>query len=112
MPHMIISYAKKLEKDVNLQDLVQTVFNTADETGLFTPDAIKVRALPVDYYVTSGSDKPFVHLDAKLFVGRTNEQKKMMVEMLYESLNALLPAETALSVEAIDMDKETYKKKA
>ena len=52
MPHMVISYSQPLAQQVNLQKMVQAVWDASDKTGLFSPGAIKVRALPVEHYRT------------------------------------------------------------
>lgn len=108
MPHMVISYAKPIEGSVDIAELVQTVWNAADQTGLFDPAAIKVRALPVEHFLTANTDQPFVHIDAKLFVGRTDEQKQAMVKILFDAVKGLVPETVSISVEAINIDKPNY----
>ncbi|WP_135081414.1 5-carboxymethyl-2-hydroxymuconate Delta-isomerase [Terasakiella sp. SH-1] len=111
MPHMVISYAKSVEKQVDIQTLVQEVWNGAEESGLFNPDAIKARAFPVEHYVTANTDQLFIHVDAKLFVGRTDEQKQDMIQRVFDKMDALVSEDVALSVEAIDIDKPNYVKR-
>nr|WP_321463334.1 5-carboxymethyl-2-hydroxymuconate Delta-isomerase [uncultured Cohaesibacter sp.] len=110
MPHMVISYAKPLEAEMEIKPLVETVWNVAEKSGLFTPAAIKSRALPVEHFVTGGSDKLFVHVEAKMFAGRTTEQKKALTKSLFDAITAMVGSQVAVSVEAIDMDKESYTK--
>nr|WP_321457723.1 5-carboxymethyl-2-hydroxymuconate Delta-isomerase [uncultured Cohaesibacter sp.] len=110
MPHLVISYAKGLEQTVEMQKLVQTVWNTAEASGLFTPAAIKARALPVDYFVTGGTDKPFIHVEAKMFGGRTQEQKKALTQSLFETITAFVGADVSVSAETLEIDKATYSK--
>ena len=111
MPHMVISYAKPLEDQLDVQQLVQTVWDAADKTGLFNPAAIKVRALPVDHFLTANTDQLFVHVDAKLFGGRAGEQKQAMISQLFDSIDALVAGDVSISVEAIDIDKANYLKR-
>jgi 5-carboxymethyl-2-hydroxymuconate isomerase len=111
MPHLVISYSKQLEKDVDIQKLCQNVWNGAEESGLFDEKSIKSRALPVEHFVTGGGDTPFVHVDAKLFEGRTDAQKQDMNQRLFDKIAALVSDDVAISVEAIDMDKVTYIKR-
>jgi len=108
MPHMVISYAKPIEEKVDIAKMVQLVWDTADKTGLFNPAAIKVRALPVEHFLTANTDQPFIHIDAKLFAGRTDEQKQAMIQDLFNALKGLVPDAVSLSVEAIDMDQSNY----
>ena len=111
MPHMVISYAKPVEDQVDIQELVQHVWNGAEESGLFTPGAIKARALPVEHFLTANTDQLFVHVDAKLFIGRTDEQKQDMVKRVFDKIDALVSKDVSISVEAIDMDKPNYIKR-
>lgn len=111
MPHMVISYAKPVENQVKIQELVQEIWNGADESGLFTSGAIKARAFPVEGFVTGGTDKLFIHVDAKLFVGRTDEQKQDMIQRVFDKIDALVSKDVSISVEAIDMDMPNYIKR-
>ncbi|WP_417782986.1 5-carboxymethyl-2-hydroxymuconate Delta-isomerase [Terasakiella pusilla] len=111
MPHMVISYAKPVEKQLEIQKLVQKVWDAADESGLFTPEAIKARAFPVEHFVTANTDQLFIHVDAKLFIGRTDEQKQDMTKRIFDKIATLVSDDVAISVEAIDMDKTTYLKR-
>jgi len=108
MPHMVISYAKPVENQVEIQKLVQEVWNGAEESGLFISTSIKARAFPVEYFVTGGSDELFVHVDAKLFVGRTDDQKQDMIKRVFDKISAVVGEDVSISVEAIDMDKPNY----
>ena len=108
MPHMVISYAKPLEGKVDIKKLARAVWEAAEKSGLFTPDAIKSRALPVEHFVTGGTDQLFVHVEARMFGGRTEEQKKMLTKSLFDMVSGVVESDVAVSVEVIDMDKETY----
>ena len=110
MPHMVISYAKSLEDKADIKKIVQTVWETAEKSGLFTPAAIKARALPIEHFVTGGSDQLFVHVEAKMFGGRTEEQKKTLTKSMFDAVSGLVEKDVAVSAEAIDMDKATYSK--
>lgn len=111
MPHMVISYAKPVADQVDVQTLVQEVWNGADESGLFDVSSIKSRAFPVEHYVSAATDQLFVHVDAKLFVGRTDAQKQDMLKRVFDKIDALVAQDVAISVEAIDMDKLNYLKR-
>jgi len=111
MPHLVVSYARPLEKEADIQKIVEHVFQGAEESGLFKTPAIKVRALPVDHFVTAGTDQPFVHVDAKLFAGRTDEQKQDLIKRLFDKIDALVNEQVTISVEAIDMDTPNYIKR-
>jgi len=111
MPHLVVSYAKPLEQKVDIQKLSQEIWDGAEESGLFSAGAIKVRALPVEHFVTGGTDQLFVHVDFKLFIGRTDEQKKHMNQIVFDRIAAMVDDDVAISVLPIDMDKENYLKR-
>ena len=111
MPHMVISYTKSLTEKTDIQQLTQAIWDSADKTGLFNPQAIKVRAFPVEHYVTANTDQPFVHVDAKLFEGRTVEQKQGMLKGYFDVIADVVAGDVSISVEAIDMDKSNYLKR-
>lgn len=108
MPHLVISYAKPLEEKVEIQKLVQAVWDSANATGLFNPEAIKARAFPVEHYLTANTDKTFVHVDAKIFPGRTDEQKQGLVKSIFEAITSVAGSDVSISAEAIDIDKPNY----
>ena len=110
MPHLVISYTKTIEKDTDIQQLVQTVWNAAEKTGLFKPTAIKARAFAIEHYLNANTDEPYVHVDAKLFAGRTQEQKQQLIQQVFDDMAALLPEGMSLSVEAIDIERPNYVK--
>lgn len=112
MPHLIIEYAAALEQDTDIKTLVDAAFTAADQSGLFTPADIKVRALPFHAYTTGGTDQPFVHVEVKLLSGRSEAQKKALASSVLEHLKATLPASVAISVETNDLDRGSYSKRA
>jgi len=111
MPHLVISYAKPLAEKVDIQNLVQEAWNGAEESELFSAGAIKARALPVEHFVTGGGDGLFVHVDFKLFIGRTDAQKQHMNKCVFDRIAALVDDDVAISVLPIDMDKPNYLKR-
>ena len=108
---MVISYSRSLEEEIDINDLMKRVWEAADKTGLFNPEAIRVRARPFDHYYSVEGATPFVHLDAKLFAGRTDEQKQMMAGMLFDCISGMVDPSVAISVEPIDIDKPNYVKR-
>lgn len=111
MPHLVVSYAKEVKKQVKIKKLIKEVWEGAYESGLFNPTDVKVRALPIKDFITGGSDKPFIHIDFMLYEGRTDEQKKHMNKCVMDRLLALVSEDVALSILPVDMDKENYAKR-
>lgn len=111
MPHIIIEYTRDVEDKTNIQQLVQEAFEGARESGLFTPAAIKARAIPIDHYWTGGMKSPAVCTEVKLLPGRTPEMKKDLSQQVFDRLAAKLDETIALSVEISDLDGDSYLKR-
>lgn len=111
MPHLVISYAATLAQDTDMPALVNAVFAAAEASTLFGAKDIKVRAIPVEAYLTGGADQPFVHVEIKLLPGRSDMQRKDLAERVLDTLKATLPATAALSVETVELHKESYAKR-
>lgn len=112
MPQFITMYAQPLEDQVDMGDVCQAIWDAANESGLFVPEAIKVRAVPVDHYVVGTEGRaPFLHIDAKMYAGRTIEQKQKLLASVLERVGPLVGEAPALSIEAIDIIKEAYLKR-
>ena len=112
MPHLIIEYAAPLKDEIDIQKLVEDAFAGAEESDLFDPVDIKVRATPVEDYSTGGTDQAFVHIDIKLLPGRTTAQKKDLAERVLNKVAAIVKNDVAISVEINTLDGDTYTKRA
>lgn len=112
MPHFTIEYAAPIAKDVNVQNLVEDVFKTADRSGLFSRSAIKARALCVENYWIGGGSQSFVHVHVRLLPGRTTDQKKALSQSVFETIAGVVSKDVAISIEVNDLDAETYTKRA
>ncbi|WP_417454861.1 5-carboxymethyl-2-hydroxymuconate Delta-isomerase [Kiloniella sp.] len=107
MPHCIIEYAKPLENQIAVADLVKELFEGMVNSGLFNRSSIKVRALPSDHFV-NGSDKQlYIHTTIKLLPGRSPEQKEKLGKGLLDIKTQALGDTAMLSVEVVDL-KEAY----
>lgn len=111
MPHLVVSYAKPVEDQVDIQVLACEIWDGANESGLFAPEDIKVRILPIETYINGVENHPFVHVDFSLYIGRTDEQKKAMNKLVFDRIAALVSEDVAISVLPIDMDKPNYVKR-
>lgn len=112
MPHLIIEYAAPIAQDCDIQGLVDAAFTGAEQSALFTPSAIKARAIAVNTYNTGGTNQPFIHVEIKLLPGRSGAQKKDLAERVLERITTILPASVAISVELNDLDRDSYSKRA
>lgn len=111
MPHIILSYAAPLSAKTDIQKLVEDAFDGAEQSGLFTPAAIKARAISIEHYWTGGTKQLFIHAEIKLLPGRTAEQKKDLAERVFTKLTANVTEDVSISVEINDLDADSYTKR-
>lgn len=108
MPHCVIEHSINLDSDL----LVERVFQGALSTGLFEPDGsdIKVRALGYASYMTGPKKTDFIHVTMKILYGRTSEQKLCLSNAVIKELVALAYNDISITVEVVDMDRDSYRK--
>ena len=111
MPHFVIEYSAVIEQTVDMEKLMQTVFDAAAESGTMDPDDIKIRALPYHSFRLAKSQDSFVHVNCKLLAGRTIDEKVKLSIGLRRHLSKLLPRVYSISIDIIDMDPVAYKKR-
>jgi len=102
MPHIIIEHSA----DLNANELISSVFEGAVESQLFSQGDIQVRAMS---YVAS-TPKKFVHVQARIWHGRNEEQKLRLSNLIGDRIDKLIAKSTPITVEVIDIDKTTYYK--
>ena len=110
MPHCIIEYAREIEKSVDPQKMISAVYQGALESGLFDGENIKTRSIAYDNYQTGSIKKSFVHVMVKIFSGRNLEQKKTLTDLILSQLKTINFPSTSLTVEIIEIEKESYVK--
>ncbi|WP_133407942.1 5-carboxymethyl-2-hydroxymuconate Delta-isomerase [Parashewanella tropica] len=106
MPHCIIEHSNEFNADV----LMEAVFKGALSSRLFESKAIKVRALPYQFYQVGFKRSAFIHVTLKILSGRTQEQKLDLSEKVLNQLSALSYDDVSITVEVVDIDRESYKR--
>ncbi|MBU2427616.1 MAG: 5-carboxymethyl-2-hydroxymuconate Delta-isomerase [Gammaproteobacteria bacterium] len=106
MPHCVIEHSANLDS----HDVVQKVFAAAVKSELFAADGsdIKVRALSYQHYLTGNSQADFIHVTMRILSGRSPAQKAHLSQTVVDSLSGLLMAEMSISVEVVDIERESY----
>ncbi|WP_289030994.1 5-carboxymethyl-2-hydroxymuconate Delta-isomerase [uncultured Paraglaciecola sp.] len=110
MPHCIVEYSKNIEKELSLESLIKCVHQGAVDSELFEEASIKTRAIAFEYYQTGAGDMPFIHVNVKILQGRNHQQKKMLSEMMVNSLTKIARSPVSLTVEVVDIEKVSYRK--
>ena len=111
MPHFVIEYAREVEQQIDLSELLEITHRVGASSGLMKPEDIKVRAHPYDHYRMVGTKDTFVHTTIFLLEGRTDEQKEKLSIALRTEQAKLMPSITAISIDIRDMNDITYKKR-
>ncbi|MBN7819974.1 5-carboxymethyl-2-hydroxymuconate Delta-isomerase [Bowmanella yangjiangensis] len=110
MPHCIVEYSKALEARIMPESLLQAVYQGAVDSDLFTPSAIKSRAIACDYYLVGDQVADFIHISLRILSGRTDEQKSRLSSAVLARVMALNLSQLSLSVEVLDIHTESYAK--
>lgn len=108
MPHCIIDCSKTIERHASLSEIIKTVHDTAEKTGLFGKGDIKVRANLFEHYTVGGSNDDFLHIIAYIMAGRTMEQKQNLSRQIIVALKLLLPVVRVISMDVREIERATY----
>ena len=91
---------------------MQAVYDTADKTGLFAKNDIKVRIAPYAFYKLGEAKKDFIHVCGYIMEGRTAEQKAGLSRNIIARLNDMFPDVSVLSINISEFEKATYSNKS
>ena len=86
MPNFIIDCSQDIIQQVAPDKIMNAVYETAEATGLFAANDIKVRIQPFQYYKLAESKKNFIHIFGYIMEGRTTEQKPAYQNRLLQNL--------------------------
>ena len=108
MPNFIIDCSQDVIQQVAPDEIMNSVYEAAEGTGLFAPNDIKVRIQPFQYYKLAESKKDFIHIFGYIMEGRTTEQKASLSKQIITKLAVLLPDISFLSISINDFETATY----
>jgi len=108
LPHCIIEYSKNLESRAAV--LMRGVYDASVKSGFFSEKGIKVRAIPYDHALVGGVESVFVHVTARIFAGRSTEQKAQLSELIMSEIQQVGVESCSLTVEVVDIDNQSYAK--
>ena len=114
MPHLVLEYSAELADSHNIAALVDDLFDTACAHPAFAanPAAVKARSIACENARSGVTPQSFAHLTVCLLTGRTTEVRADLAEALLAVMDRHLPDVGSLSVEPVEMDTETYRKRA
>jgi 5-carboxymethyl-2-hydroxymuconate isomerase len=108
MPHCLIDCPQTLARSVGEQTLLATVHDALDAFGLFKAGDIKVRLNTFTHYRCGAGADDFVHVVLSVLSGRSAEQRRRLASATVAALVALLPDVESLSMEVVEMPRETF----
>lgn len=110
MPHIIIEYSANLIPDLDISALTRELHGVLDGLYNISQNRIRTRAIKLDNFLVGdrGGSGHMVHITLKLLTGRTVEAQKEMGQILASVTKKFIPSETSITVEIVELDKETY----
>jgi 5-carboxymethyl-2-hydroxymuconate isomerase len=112
MPHFVIECSENILRDVNAEEIMDIVYQTAEASGLFAENDIKVRIRSYADYKLGEGKEDFLHVFAYIMEGRTSKQKADLSRKIIEALDGILPSLSILSMNVADFDRSSYCNKA
>lgn len=110
MPHLVLEYSDCVKETHAIDTLMKICHEAAFASGQFGEQDIKVRAYECANSLVGGQPASFLHVTAKLLSGRSQEVKKKLTTAVLEALLAAGVTVSSLSVEALDIERESYSK--
>lgn len=119
MPHIIIETSKNISTQESLkigQEIQQIMAKIVE--GNFDPDQCKIRVIAYENYRVGleKNDENFIHISIKILAGRVVEVRQKLASQSFELVNnfyknlKLSQKRCDISVDIIEMDRETYQK--
>ncbi len=112
MPHFIINCSPDIIEQKSPAEIMDAVYETAEATGLFAKDDIKVRINPYQYYRIGKTKKNFIHIFGNIMEGRSTEQKADLSKKIIQRLNHLFSDAPIHSMNIHEFEMATYSNKS
>src|SRR3954466_14330162 len=88
MPHLNIEYSANLEQVLDVQGLVDTIHETALETGIFPLGGVRTRAEARKHYRIANGDlrAGYIHMMVRIGSGREFETRRSAGDRIFAAL--------------------------
>lgn len=113
MPHQIIEYSGNLDADLDIEELVRALHETAVSIDALPTGGIRTRAVRREHFrIADGhADNAFINVTLRIAKGRTAEQKQEAGSKLFSALTRFVEGvydarPMALSLEIQEIDPE------
>jgi 5-carboxymethyl-2-hydroxymuconate isomerase len=110
VPHLVVEYSANLESVLDLDGLLDRLYRTAIETGMFPLGGIRIRAYKTEHYRIADCDpeNAFVHVTAIVGSGRPLDRRERVSRELFEALCDALGPISATSPLAISFNMREF----
>ena len=108
MPHFVIDCSENVIKIKSPEEIMRTVYDTAESTGLFDKGDIKVRINPFRHYAVGNNTGDFIHVFANIMEGRSAVQKGDLSKGIVSNLKQMFPDVPIISMNVRDFEKSSY----
>ena len=108
MPHFIIDCSEKVISLKSPEDIMKSVYETAESTQLFNQGDIKVRINTYRHYNNGNTKNDFIHVFANIMEGRSINQKQQLSKNIVSSLRMMFNHVPIISINIRDFEKATY----
>ena len=109
MPHCIIEYSDNCKNNIDIKLLLSELNKILENSALFKPNKIKLRAISYSEYFIPEIYDNFIHLKLYLLSGRSDAQKKLLAQQLQTALtNSCNMEKISITTAISEIDRETY----
>ena len=112
MPHIIVEYPEQRVNYTQVGAILESIHHAIADSGLFKADQIRTRAYAFKNFTNAGGSDPYIHIQARIKAGRDVDNKKQLGDVILKGLSALNIPASVITVEIIDMERESYGKYA
>lgn len=111
MPHCVFEYSSSLEKNIDINQLMQNVHQIITASGLFDAKAVKLRAMGFKDYYISSSYTGFFHVRLSILSGRPVKSRQDLAKNIQSHLlEQFSDTNIAITTEIHEMDPNVYQK--
>ncbi|MDH5693194.1 MAG: hypothetical protein OEZ47_08840 [Gammaproteobacteria bacterium] len=110
MPHIVVEYVESALGEQELKTVLRHIHDAVSSSGLFEVSHIRTRAYPFSEFTNGIEGGPYIHVQARIKSGRDADNKKRLAETILVSVSALSLPVSVITVEIVDMDRDSYSK--
>ncbi|MEP7165859.1 MAG: 5-carboxymethyl-2-hydroxymuconate Delta-isomerase [Ferruginibacter sp.] len=108
MPHFVIDCSEEILKMKTAAEIMQSVYEIAESTGLFADGDIKVRINSFKHFKLGPSKENFIHIFGNIMEGRSISQRSDLSKSIISRLKSMFPDIPIISINIQEFEKATY----